>query len=77
MPLTIKIDPPLKSQLAQKALEELLAHNMFDADADYGPSFAACIVKTVETFFTTYGHSGGSAELGTQLLERLLRGESL
>lgn len=66
-----------KSNLAKQAKEELEKHGMFEDDADYGPEFSNAIVATVETFATSYGHSGGSAELGTQLLERLLRGQSL
>lgn len=67
----------LTSHTAQAAQEELKRVGMFDEDADYGPEFAECIVLTIETFFTKYGHSGGSAELGTQLLEKLLRRERL
>jgi hypothetical protein len=67
----------LKSNLAQKAFDELTRVGMFGKDADYGPDFANAIVRTVETFATSYGHSGGSAELGADLLDRLLRGESL
>ncbi len=66
-----------KSKLGQHARRELTRVGMFDEDADYGPDFAECIVATAETFATRYGHSGGSAELGAQLLGHLLRFEPL
>ena len=40
------------------------------------PEFAASIVAAVEAFFT-YGHSGGSAEIGIEMLHDLLRGKAL
>lgn len=63
--------------LYDHAKRELKQAGLLDQNADYGPEFGLCILKTVETFSTRYGHSGGSAELGTQLLERLLRFQSL
>ncbi len=40
------------------------------------PPFAASLIAALEGF-TTYRHSGGSAESGIDLLERLLRREAL
>lgn len=40
------------------------------------PPFAASLIAALEGF-TTYGHSGGSAASGIDLLERLLRREAL
>lgn len=65
------------SNLAKQGKAELERVGMYGEDADYGPPLADCVVATLETFATTYGHSGGSAALGADLLDRLLRGESL
>jgi hypothetical protein len=40
------------------------------------PAYAASLVAAVEAF-TSYGHSGGSAEVGIEQLYTLLRGRTL
>lgn len=65
------------TEMGKFALSELKRVGMFDQDADYGPDFAEAIVKTVETFGASYGHSGQSAELGLELINRLIRRVSL
>lgn len=65
------------TNLGKHAKKELERVGLYSESADYGPDFSDSIVATVETFASSYGHSGGSAELGAQLLERLLRWQTL
>lgn len=65
------------SNMGQHARKELERVGMFSEDADYGPDFAECIIATVETFGAKYGHSGMSAELGLELVNRLVNRETL
>jgi hypothetical protein len=68
---------PATTNMGAHALAELKRVGMFNDDADYGPEFAACVAATVETFGSLYGHSGGSAELGLDLVSRLIHRETL
>lgn len=68
---------PATTSMGAHALAELKRVGMFSEDADYGPDFAACVAATVETFGSLYGHSGMSAEMGLDLVNRLVHRETL
>lgn len=65
-----------ESNLLRHARQELQLAGLLDDDADYGPDLADCILKVVQAF-SSYGHSGGSAMLVTEAVNRLLRFETL
>lgn len=58
--------------LVEHAARELVLCGQYDEDPEY-----ATILTTIVGVFVTYGHSGGSAELAVQQLERLLRWQNL
>jgi len=65
-----------KSNLYLHAKRELELAGMFDKDADYNGELAPTILEVVDKF-SSYGHSGGSAMISIQILEKLLRWENL
>jgi hypothetical protein len=58
--------------MVEYAESELRRAGMFDEDADYGGELGSCILETIKTF-SKYGHSGGSAMISVEILNRLLR----
>ena len=60
------------SNLVAHAKLELRRAGLFDADSDYGGMLAEGVMKIVKVF-AEEGHSGMSAAMTVQLLEKLLR----
>ena len=62
--------------LVAYAKTELELAHLFDKDSDYGGRLGPAVLEIVAAF-ARQGHSGGSAELVTQLTTKLLRYEPL
>lgn len=60
------------SNLVQHAERELRLAGLFDSDSDYEGALGPHILEMVK-LFAAGGHSGGSAGVTIQVLERLLR----
>jgi len=65
-----------KSGLYQHALTELKLSGLMDKDSDYDGMLAEAVLEIVK-IFARQGHSGMSATLTIQLLEKLLKYETL
>ncbi len=65
-----------KSNLVLHAESELKLAGMFDKDADYGGALAPVIIKIVEEF-SKHRHSGMSAQITADILNKLLRFKTL
>jgi len=65
-----------KSNLYQHALTELKLAGLLDKDSDYNGMLGEAVLDIVE-IFAKQGHSGFSAAMTVQLLEKLLRYEAL
>ena len=65
-----------ESELVLHAERELRLAGMFDKDADYNGELAPTIVEVVKAF-SKYGHSGASALIVINILEKLLRFQTL
>lgn len=65
-----------KSNLYLHAKREMELAGMFDKDADYDGELAPTILEVVDKF-SEFGHSGMSALISIQVLEKLLRFENL
>lgn len=62
--------------LVDYAKSELERAGLFDKDSDYEGMIGTVVMQIIEVF-SAQGHSGMSAELVTQILEKLLRFEPL
>ncbi len=60
------------SRLVEHAEYELRKAGLYDKDSDYGGELAPCILEVVRKF-SEYGHSGGSAGISIEILNKLLR----
>ncbi len=69
-------DAPSESRTVAFAREELRRAGMFDEDADYGGLLGRSVLDTIRVFCSA-GHSGCSAGIALQLLDRLLRHKPL
>lgn len=64
------------SNLVDYAKSELTLAGLFDKDSDYDGMLGTAVLEIV-TVFSKQGHSGFSAEIVTQLVEKLLRYEPI
>ncbi len=64
------------SNLVEHARRELELAGLFDKDSDYGGMLGPSVMKVVEVF-AAEGHSGFSAGMALELLEKLLRFQPL
>jgi hypothetical protein len=64
------------SNLVEHAKRELKLAGLYDKDSDYGGMIPENVLKCVEAFASA-GHSGGSAEITLQILEKVLRFKTL
>jgi hypothetical protein len=64
------------SDLVRYAKEELTRAGLFDQDSDYEGMLGEAALEIVEVF-SKQGHSGASAAIVTQIVEKLLRYEPL
>ena len=65
-----------ESNLEDHAKDELARAGLFDQDSDYGGMLADAVMMLVKAF-ADQGHSGCSAEMATQLFNKLSRFENL
>lgn len=64
------------SQLTQYAKDELTRAGLFGKDSDYGGMLGTAALEIIEVF-AKQGHSGLSASMVTQLVEKLMRFQPL
>lgn len=61
------------SNLLEYAKHEMKSAGLYDEGTDYGPGqIAQCVEKMIEAF-SSYNHSGGSAEMTLAIFDRLVR----
>lgn len=61
------------SNLLEFARDEMRRAGLYDADADYGPGEIAKCVEAMTTAFSSFGHSGMSAEMTLDVFDKVAR----
>ena len=64
------------SNLVKHAEREMRIAGLYDSDSDYGGMIPENVIECVEAF-SKAGHSGGSAHLTIEVLNRVLRHKTL